>query len=113
MATYDAPLHLEAFDLMEAHRKTIYALVAADGYEHICSGDRVEFGDYGSITVGMVRRYPDLEALVSAQGWHCLVPEAESAESAIEEVRAIPEWSKDRETAHGVLALRVREAQRK
>lgn len=113
MATYDAPLHHEAFELMEAHRKTIYALVAAHGYEHICSGDRLEFGDHGSITVGMVRRYPSLEELVSAQGWHCLVPSAESAESAIAEVRAIPEWDKELEQAHGVVALRVRDASRK
>ncbi len=113
MATYDAPLHPEAFELMEAHRKTIYALVASDGYQHICSGDRLEFGDHGSITVGMVRKYPDLEALVSAQGWHCLVPSAETPEEAIAEVRAIPEWSQELESQHGIVALRVRGAQRK
>ena len=113
MATYDAPLHQDAFSQMEARRKTIYALIADEPYRHICSGDRVEFGEHGSITVGMVRRYKNLEDLVAAQGWHCLVPTAETGEEAIAEVRAISDWDARQEREVGVVALRVREAIRK
>ena len=113
MATYDAPFHLEAFEQMEARRKTVYALPALPDYAGIVAGDRLEFGTFGSITVGMVRRYPSLEALVEAEGWANLVPEASGPEEAVAMVRAIPEWDRAVEEARGVLSLRVREARRK
>jgi ASC-1-like (ASCH) protein len=113
MATYDAPLHLEAFENMEANQKTVYTLPASVEYRFMVSGDRLEFGSFGSITVGMVRRYPSLEELVKAQGWECLVPEAEDATAAIKMVRANEDWDLAAEDEHGVLALRVREARRK
>ena len=113
MATYDAPLHIEAFENMEASRKTVYTLPATLDYRFMVSGDRLEFGSFGSITVGMVRRYESLEALVEAQGWECLVPEADDADSAIKIVRANDDWDDGAESEDGVLALRVREARRK
>ena len=113
MATYDAPLYADAFEQMETGRKTVYALVASDEYRDMVAGDRLEFCDYGSISVGMVRRYPDLEALVESEGWQCLVPDAEGAEQAIAQVRSVGDWVDGDEKQHGVLALRVREARRK
>jgi ASC-1-like (ASCH) protein len=113
MATFDAVFHEEAFQSMESRRKTVYALVATNDYRFMSSGDRLEFGDHGSITVGTVRRYPHLERLVEIEGWQALVPDAASAEEAISEVRAIPDWDHEAEQAHGVLSLRVREARRK
>jgi ASC-1-like (ASCH) protein len=113
MATYDAPLHLEAFENMEANRKTVYTLPATVDYRFMVAGDRLEFGSFGSITVGMVRKYDSLEELVKAQGWECLVPEAEGAVEAITLVRTNDDWDSTAENEHGVLALRVREARRK
>lgn len=113
MATYDATLYLTAFEHMEALRKTVYALVALPDYQFMTSGDRLEFGEFGSITVGVVRRYPSLEALVEAEGWQSLVPEADDAAHAIALVRATHEWDPAVETERGVMALRVREARRK
>ena len=113
MATYDAPLHLEAFENMESNQKTVYTLPATVDYRFMVSGDRLEFGSFGSITVGMVRRYASLEELVEAQGWQCLVPEAEGADEAISMVRSTEDWDKTAEKEHGVLALRVRETRRK
>jgi ASC-1-like (ASCH) protein len=113
MATYDAELHLAAFEQMEAARKTVYAVIRTPEFSVMSSGDRLEFGSFGSITIGMVRRYPDLDALVAGEGWQSLVPDAGSAEAAVTEVRAIPEWDEAQEKQHGVLALRVREARRK
>lgn len=113
MATYDARLHVQAFENMEALRKTVYAVPASEDYRHIVSGDRLEFGSFGSITVGMVRRYPSLEALVAAQGWESLVPEAGGADAAIAALRSLDEWDAEAEACNGVLALRVRDARRK
>jgi ASC-1-like (ASCH) protein len=113
MATYDAQLYPEAFVQMEARKKTVYALPASPEYRHMCSGDRLEFGSFGSITVGMVRKYESLEALVNTEGWQCLVPEAEGQEAAVEMVRSVPEWDAEMETEHGVIALRVRDVRRK
>ena len=113
MATYDANLHLDAFIQMEAQRKTVYTVLNHGEYQFMCSGDRLEFGSYGSITIGMVRKYPSLVALVEAEGWQSLVPDASSADEAISMVRDIPEWNLQIEEKHGVIALRVREAKRK
>lgn len=113
MATYDAKLHVDAFENMETQRKTVYAVLATPEYRHMTSGDRLEFGSYGSITIGMVRHYESLDDLVAAEGWQCLVPEATSAEEAMELLRDLDEWDPAQETKYGVLALRVREARRK
>ena len=113
MATYDAPLHLEAFENMESNNKTVYTLPATLDYRFMVAGDRLEFGSFGSITIGMVRKYESLEELVKAQGWQCLVPEAEDAVGAIDLVRSNESWDRSAEDEHGVLALRVREARRK
>jgi len=113
MATYDARLHVEAFENMESQRKTVYAVLATPEFRYMTSGDRLEFGSYGSITIGMVRHYENLDALVAAEGWQCLVPEAASADEAMRLLRALDEWDPADEEKHGVLALRVREARRK
>ena len=98
---------------MENQRKTVYALVRSPEYDFMSSGDRLEFGAHGSITVGTVRRYPSLEKLIEVEGWQNLTPDAASAEEACAHVRADSEWSVSDEQKYGVLALRVREARRK
>ncbi len=113
MATYDACIHVEAFEAMERGQKTVYALLNTDDYTMICAGDRLEFGTLGSITVGTVRKYKSLEDLVETEGWNNLVPGAEDRAGAIEDVRAIAEWDDNVEKTRGVLCLRVREARRK
>ena len=113
MATYDAQLHIDAFESMERGQKTVYTVPAIDEYSVMCAGDRLEFGSFGSITIGTVRRYTDLEALVAVEGWQNLVPQAASMEQALEMIRANTDWNVDHEQAHGVLALRVRETRRK
>jgi len=113
MATFDAPFHEDAFIEMEEGRKTVYVILATEEYAYMSSGDRLEFGSHGSIHVGMVRRYPDLESLLQTEGFRNLVPQAETEEEALAVVRAIPEWDAEAEKRCGVLALRVREARRK
>jgi len=113
MATYDAPLYEEAFAEMEEGLKTVYVLLASDDYMFISSGDRLEFGSYGSIMVGMVRRYPSLEGLIETEGHRNLVPNAETAEEAVESIRGLGEWDPALEQERGVIMLRVREARRK
>ncbi len=113
MATYDAPLYEEAFCEMEEGHKTVYVLLANDDYACISSGDRLEFGSFGSIMVGMVRRYPSLEALVETEGHRNLVPSAETAGDAVALIRTLDEWDPQVERDRGVVALRVREARRK
>jgi len=113
LATYDAGVHVEAFENMEKGLKTVYAVPATLEYSMICSGDRLEFGSIGSITVGMVRRYTSLEALCEAEGWQNLVPEAPSQDVAIQNIRGIIEWDTSIEDESGVLSLRVREVRRK
>jgi ASC-1-like (ASCH) protein len=113
MATYDADLHLDAFEQMEANRKTVYTVIRTPEYSVMSSGDRLEFGSFGSITIGMVRRYANLEALIEGEGWQTLVPDAEDGADAMAQVRSISEWDKAQEDEYGVLSLRVREARRK
>ncbi len=113
MATYDAQLHLNAFENMERGVKTVYTVLASDEYSVMCAGDRLEFGSFGSITLGTVRRYADLEALVAVEGWRNLVPGAETLEEALEQIRANSDWNVDKEREKGVMALRVRETRRK
>ena len=113
MATFDVPVQPEAFANMESGRKTVYAVLADTQFQGICSGDRLEFGSIGAISVGMVRRYASLETLVEAEGWQNLVPDAPNAEGAIADVRAVSEWDNGKEAKLGVYALRVRDTKRK
>jgi ASC-1-like (ASCH) protein len=113
MATYDANLHIDAFEQMEASRKTVYTVIAVPEYSVMSSGDRLEFGSFGSITIGMVRRYKSLDELVATEGWQSLVPDASDGADAIQQVRDIAEWDEADEKQYGVLALRVRSAKRK
>ncbi len=113
MATFDTRLHMGAFESMERGQKTVYAVLATDEFSVMCAGDRLEFGSFGSITIGTVRRYDSLEALVAVEGWQPLVSEASDAADAIARVRAAEEWDRGKEEELGVLSLRVREARRK
>lgn len=113
MATFDAKLHQEAFVNMETGRKTVYVLPCTPEYSVMSAGDRLEFGSFGSILIGMIRRYPDVESLLEAQGFNNVVPEAESLDQAAGILREVSEWDEAVEREHGVLALRVREAWRK
>lgn len=113
MATFDANLFVEAFENMERGLKTVYVVPATDEFSMICSGDRLEFGSFGSITIGTVRRYPDLESLCQAEGWRNVVPEVDSPEQAVSAIRGSTGWLAQIESAQGVMALRVRETRRK
>ena len=113
MATFDAGVYPEAFDNMERGLKTVYAVPATLEWSIMSSGDRIEFGSIGSITVGSVRRYTSLEHLCEAESWQNLVPEAPSQEAAITAIRVIPEWDPAAEKAAGVIAVRVRQVKRK
>lgn len=113
MATYDGTLHLEAFTNMERGQKTVYAVLATDEYSMMSSGDRLEFGSYGYITIGTVRRYSDLEALCEAESHSNIVPEAAGLKEAVAAIRALDEWDVALEQKRGVVALRVREVRRK
>ncbi len=113
MATFDAPWYPDAFELMESMRKTVYVVPATPEYSVMSSGDRLEFGAHASITVGMVRRYPSLEAMIDREGWQCVIPDAADAADAVGQIRALSDWPAEIEAASGVLALRVRDARRK
>lgn len=113
MATFDATTHPLAFAHMEGGVKTVYVMPWTPELSVACSGDRIEFEDIGSITVGVVKRYESLPELLEAEGWSNIVPEAEGAEHAISMLRASPDWSAAAETRDGVIAFRVRWAKRK
>jgi len=113
MATFEATTQPLAFAHMEGGLKTVFAIAWTLDLSVISSGDRLEFDDLGSITVGMVRRYDDLDALLEAEGWANVVPEAEDAAKAAALLRASPGWNRNAEEKDGVLALRVRWAKRK
>lgn len=113
MATFDATTHPLAFAHMEGGVKTVYAVVGSGEFDGISAGDRVEFDDLGSITVGMIRRYPSLEELVEAEGFANVVPECDDAAAAVAAIRTSSGWNERVAEKHGVLALRVRSAKRK
>ena len=113
MATFEATTHPLAFAHMEGGLKTLYVVPAGSPFQGICSGDRIEFDDLGSITVGMVRRYPGLTEMLETEGYTNVVPEAESAGHAVTLLEASTDWDKRRVEERGVLALRVRSSKRK
>jgi ASC-1-like (ASCH) protein len=113
MATYDATTHPLAFAHMEGGVKTVYVVPDSNEFKGISSGDRIEFDDLGSVTVGMIRRYTALEELVEAEGFGNVVPECATAEEAISSIRSSSGWDGRAAQSRGVLALRVRSAKRK
>jgi ASC-1-like (ASCH) protein len=112
MATYDTTTHPLAFAHMEGGMKTVYVVPNSGELSMVTSGDRVEFDDLGYITIGTVRRYETLNALIEAEGFSNVIPEADSPEEAIEALRGSVDWN-GRSEDNGVLALRVRNAKRK
>lgn len=113
MATFEATTRPLAFAHMEGGVKTVFVVPWSLEFSVISSGDRIEFEDLGSISIGSIRRYDSVEALLEAEGWANVVPEAESAEHAATVLRDSSEWSARAEESDGVLALRVRWAKRK
>ena len=101
------------------HRRSAALLIAASA---ACAPDQDTAGTDSSaddniaaspraLFVGIDGMRPD--ALVAAEGWQSLVPDAADGEDAIAKVRDIAEWDPADEKQYGVLALRVREARRK
>ena len=113
MATFEATTHPLAFAHMEGGVKTVFVVPYSLEFSVISSGDRIEFEDLGSISIGSIRRYPSVEALLTAEGWVNVVPEAEDETQAASLMRASSEWNARAEEEEGVLALRVRWAKRK
>ena len=112
MGTFEATTRPMVFEQMAILDKTVFVVPVAPAYEGISSGDRIEFEDLGSITIGSIRRYGSVEALLEAEGWHNVVPEAKDAVDAASNLRTLAAWGSHGEE-HGLLALRVREAKRK
>lgn len=113
MATFDTTVHPLAFAHMEGGMKTVYVVPNTAEFSVVTSGDRIEFDDLGFITVGAIRRYPNLAELMAAEGWENVIPEAESEEQAIEVLMSGADWTPAVVAKRGLLALRVREARRK
>ena len=113
MATFDATTHPLAFAHMEGGVKTVFVMPNSLEWSMASMGDRIEFDDLGSITLGMIRKYTTIEEMLEAEGFANVVPEAESSEQAAELLRTSAGWDKKAETDKGVLALRVRSAKRK
>jgi ASC-1-like (ASCH) protein len=113
MATFEATTHPLAFAHMEGGVKTVFVMPWTLELSMMSSGDRIEFDDLGSITIGMIRKYPTLEDLIEAEGWDNVVPEADDAAHTMALLRTSSGWDASAEKGDGVLALRVRWAKRK
>jgi len=113
MATFEATTHPLAFAHMEGGVKTVYAMPWSLQFSVLSSGDRIEFEDLGSISVGMIRRYESLEAMLEREGWENVVPEVDSLDAAVAAIRSDATWDAAAEEAEGVLSFRVRSAKRK
>lgn len=113
MATYELTTHPLAFAHMEGGVKTVYVMPWSPDLSVLCSGDRIEFDDLGSIAIGVVKRYPNLEDLLSAEGYANVVPEADDEGHAVRLLRTSSGWNVGAETRDGVLAFRVRWTKRK
>ncbi len=113
MATFELTTHPLAFAHMEGGMKTVYVTPWSASLSVMSSGDRIEFDDLGSITVGMVKRYPNLDVLLETEGFSNVVPEADGPEHAAALLRASPGWDARAEESEGLLAFRVRSAKRK
>ncbi|MCB9674626.1 MAG: hypothetical protein H6737_05875 [Alphaproteobacteria bacterium] len=113
MATFEMTTHPLAFAHMEGGVKTVFVMPFSNELSVASSGDRIEFDDLGSITIGMIKRYGDLETLVETEGFANVVPEADDSAHACELLRTSPGWNGSAERRDGVLAFRVRWAKRK
>lgn len=113
MATFELTTHPLAFAHMEGGVKTVFVMPFTLPLSVMSSGDRIEFDDLGSITIGMVKRYPSLDELLSTEGFGNVVPEADDQIHAVELLRSSPEWNRNAEDSEGVLAFRVRWTKRK
>lgn len=113
MATFDATTHPLAFAHMEGGVKTVFVMPNSLEWSVASMGDRIEFEDLGSITLGMIRKYGSVEELLEAEGYSNVVPEAETSDEAAGLLRNSAGWDKKAEESSGVLALRVRSAKRK
>lgn len=113
MATFEVTAHPLAFAHMEGGVKTVWVTPNTREFAHVSSGDRIEFADLGSITIGTVRRYGSLEELFEKEGFANVIPEATDAEHAASVLRGSSEWDEQAARSSGVLALRVRSAKRK
>jgi ASC-1-like (ASCH) protein len=112
MATFEATTHPTVFSHMEGGTKTVYVVPWSMEYSMMSSGDRIEFDDLGSISIGMIRKYDTLSDLLEAEGPSNVVPEADSVEKATDAIEVDGMW-RGADLSHGVLALRVRWAKRK
>ncbi len=113
MATFDATTTPVIFASMEASEKTVYVVPRTPQFDMATAGDRLEFDDLGSITLGAIRRYDDLDALLEREGFQNVVPAAGTAEEAIAALRDTPDWNVKVEQEKGVMSLRVRSTKRK
>ena len=113
MATFDATTHPLAFAHMEGGVKTVFVMPYVGEWTVASMGDRIEFDDLGSITLGMIRRYGSVEELLAAEGFANVVPESDSSDHAASILRDSAGWDRKAEEESGVLALRVRSAKRK
>jgi len=113
MATFEATTHPLAFAHMEGGVKTVFVVPWSLEFSVISSGDRIEFEDLGSISIGTVRKYDTVDALLEKEGFQNVVPEAEDAAQAATLIRDSSVWDAQAEQDKGVLALRVRWAKRK
>ncbi|MCA9572214.1 MAG: hypothetical protein KC656_30455 [Myxococcales bacterium] len=113
MATFELTTHPLAFAHMEGGVKTVFVMPWSTPLSVMSSGDRIEFDDLGSISIGMVKRYPSLDELLEAEGFVNVVPEADDPDHAARLLRTSPGWNQTAERSNGVLAFRVRWAKRK
>lgn len=113
MATFDATTTPVIFASMEAGEKTVYVVPRTVSFDMATAGDRLEFDDLGSVTLGAIRRYETIEALMEREGFANVVPGAESVEAAIAQVRDTPDWNTKVESERGVMSMRVRSTKRK
>lgn len=113
MATFDATTHPLAFAHMEGGVKTVFVVPHTPQFSVISSGDRIEFEDLGSISIGAVRRYATVPELLEAEGYSNVIPEADDEEAAQKVLSTAADWDQKAVESNGVLALRVRWAKRK
>lgn len=113
MATFEATTNAVTFAHMEGQTKTVYVVTANKDFAYVSSGDRIEFDHLGSITLGAIRRYDTLEALLEREGYSNVSPDAETVEDCMEALRKTPDWDSKVEASKGVMAMRVRSVKRK
>jgi ASC-1-like (ASCH) protein len=113
MATYDALIHPLVFAHLEAGRKTVHIVPRSGPVADASAGDRLEFPELGTLTIGVVRRYPSVEEALEKEGFTNVVPDAGSLPEALATLRRSEEWSEAVAHHAGVIALRVRSVRRK